>query len=187
MIDIRPFSEPLDPAAVHGIADSYESESRYRVTKREDHEITEITLELVPVTPPLAVRWQLTDRDLELWHKAVAEGTALGAFESPSGRVVGFCVGRVERWHRSLSVWELGVAGSHRRRGIGRRLLEGAADLGRREGCRVLVCETQNTNVAAIAFYRSAGLELHGIDLSYYTNEDLCESGQVALFMKWRL
>ena len=53
-------------------------------------------------------------------------------------------------------------------------------------GLRVLVCETQTTNVPAIDFYRSVGFEVDGIDLSYYSNDDV-ESGEVALFLKRRL
>jgi ribosomal protein S18 acetylase RimI-like enzyme len=49
-----------------------------------------------------------------------------------------------------------------------------------------MVCETQNTNAPAIAFYRRVGFELDGIDLSYYSNEDVTQ-GEVALFMKLRL
>ena len=54
------------------------------------------------------------------------------------------------------------------------------------EGLRVLVCETQTTNVPAIDFYRSVGFELDGIDLSYYGNDDVA-AGEVALFMKRKL
>lgn len=187
MIDIRALTEPLDPCALHGMADGYTSESRYQVTKSERRLRTEITLELVPAARPIEVKWRLTGWDVDLWHKAVAEGTAFGAFEAQSAKVVGFCISRVERWNRTLRVWDLGVAEAYRRRGVGRRLLDHAADSARKKGCRVVVCETQNTNVAAIAFYRRAGFELHGIDLSYYSNEDLCEDGQVALFMKRRL
>lgn len=46
--------------------------------------------------------------------------------------------------------------------------------------------ETQNTNVNAIRFYRRSGFEIEGIDLSYYTNDDV-EGGEVAIFMKRKL
>jgi ribosomal protein S18 acetylase RimI-like enzyme len=46
--------------------------------------------------------------------------------------------------------------------------------------------ETQNTNVPAIRFYRSLGFHLEGIDVSFYSNDDLT-SGEVALFLKRRL
>jgi ribosomal protein S18 acetylase RimI-like enzyme len=49
-----------------------------------------------------------------------------------------------------------------------------------------MVAETQTTNVPAICFYRQAGFEFGGIDLSYYTNRDRID-GEVALFMKRKL
>lgn len=51
---------------------------------------------------------------------------------------------------------------------------------------RAVVCETQNTNVAAIRFYRRMGFDIEGVDLSYYSNQD-CPDGEVALFLKKRL
>jgi ribosomal protein S18 acetylase RimI-like enzyme len=48
------------------------------------------------------------------------------------------------------------------------------------------VCETQDTNQPAIAFYRAVGFEIEAVDLSYYTNHDLA-GGEVAIFMKRKL
>ena len=50
-------------------------------------------------------------------------------------------------------------------------------------GLRTIVCETQNTNVPAIQFYRKLGFRMEGIDISYYTNNDLPD-GEIAVFMK---
>ena len=60
------------------------------------------------------------------------------------------------------------------------------AQKGRAAGLRTLVCETRNTNVPAIRFYRKLGLDLEGIDLSYYSNTDYPD-GEIAVFMKKRL
>jgi ribosomal protein S18 acetylase RimI-like enzyme len=57
----------------------------------------------------------------------------------------------------------------------------------RAAGLRAVVAETQNTNVRAIRFYRRVGFTLEGIDISYYTNEDMQPDRTVALFMKLRL
>jgi ribosomal protein S18 acetylase RimI-like enzyme len=51
---------------------------------------------------------------------------------------------------------------------------------------RVVVCETQNTNVPAIRFYRKLGFEIDGIDLTYYPEEEI-KVGEVAIFMKHHL
>jgi len=60
------------------------------------------------------------------------------------------------------------------------------ADKARVAGFRVLVLETQNTNVPAIRFYRKAGFEVEGIDLSYYSNTDITD-GEIAIFMKRKI
>jgi ribosomal protein S18 acetylase RimI-like enzyme len=54
-------------------------------------------------------------------------------------------------------------------------------------GLRIIVCETQSTNVPAIRFYRRVGFKMEGIDLSYYSNEDMAPEREVAVFMKRRL
>ena len=61
--------------------------------------------------------------------------------------------------------------------------MEALAEKGRAIGLRTIVCETQNTNVPAIEFYRKVGFTVEGIDLSYYTNDDVL-NGEVAVFMK---
>jgi ribosomal protein S18 acetylase RimI-like enzyme len=100
--------------------------------------------------------------------------------------MVGIAIAEKVDWNRSLWVWEFGVAETHRRRGIGRRLMEALADEAKEAGLRIMVCETQNTNVPAIAFYRKVGFEIEGIDLSYYSNSDMTE-GEVAIFVKRKL
>jgi ribosomal protein S18 acetylase RimI-like enzyme len=83
-------------------------------------------------------------------------------------------------------MWELGVEETHRRSGIGIQLVEALCRQGKDAGLRIIVCETQNTNVSAIEFYRKTGFELDGVDLSYYTNTDMT-TGEVAFFMKKKL
>src|SRR4051812_23895816 len=56
-----------------------------------------------------------------------------------------------------LWINEIGVAESHRRRGIGRRLLDAMLAHGRTLGCTEAWLGTEDTNVAAQALYRSAG------------------------------
>lgn len=90
-------------------------------------------------------------------------------------------------WNKSLWVWEFHVAEMYRRRGLGRRLMDALAGRAKAAGLRTIVCETQNTDVPAIDFYRAVGFSIEGIDVSYYTNDDLLPGGEVAIFMKRRL
>ena len=66
------------------------------------------------------------------------------------------------------------------------RLMSALTKIAKDNDCRVMVCETQNTNLPAIRFYRAAGFEIDSLDLSYYTNTDP-EDFEVALFMKKKL
>ncbi|MBM2847886.1 MAG: putative GCN5-related N-acetyltransferase, partial [Anaerolineales bacterium] len=112
------------------------------------------------------------------------EGLSFGAYEGH--QLVGIALAEPRRWNQSLWVWEFHVAEALRGRGIGRKLMDTLAEQGRAAGLRTIVCETQNTNVPAIEFYRKVGFTVEGIDLSYYTNDDVFHS-EVAIFMKRRL
>jgi len=121
---------------------------------------------------------------VKAYEWVVQQGFSLGAYDGH--QMVGIAIAEKVDWNRSLWVWEFGVAETHRRRGIGRRLMEALADEAKEAGLRIMVCETQNTNVPAIAFYRKVGFEIEGIDLSYYSNSDMTE-GEVAIFVKRKL
>ena len=58
-----------------------------------------------------------------------------------------------------LFVNELGVAGSYRRRGIGRQLLDAILEVGRALGCRAAWVPTDESNAPARALYGAAGWE----------------------------
>ena len=61
--------------------------------------------------------------------------------------------------------------------------MEALALFTKQADCRVMVCETQNTNVPAICFYRKLGFEVGAVDLSFNTNQDTTDF-EVAIFMK---
>jgi len=54
------------------------------------------------------------------------------------------------------------------------------------DGFRCIVCETQTTNFPAISFYKKMGFEIDGLDLSYYTNDDVAQE-EIAIFMRKKL
>ena len=121
---------------------------------------------------------------MQRYTDALRYGLSLGAYEEE--QLVGIVVAEPQGWNRSLWVWEFHVAETHRRQGIGRQMMEELVERGRASGLRIVTCETQNTNVPDIHFYRRAGFNIEGIDLSYYSNDDWPE-GEVAVFMKRRL
>ena len=144
-----------------------------------------ITAALEPLATPCVKHWAYTADDLQHYADLVeSEGLSWGAYAGET--LVGIALGEAHAWNGALWIWELHVAAEFRGQGVGRALVERLAAAGRARGLRVLVCEAQNTNAPAIAFYRQVGSELDGIDLSYYPSEDVTQS-EVAFFMKRHL
>jgi len=89
-----------------------------------------------------------------------AEGHHLLVALTESGEPAGFVSG-VETTHpdkgTELFLYELSVAPEHRRRGVGRSLVEALAQLARDRGCYGMWVGTEPDNAAAIATYRAAG------------------------------
>ena len=124
---------------------------------------------------------------LDVYKRQVLAGgpLALGAYDGEMW--VGVAVGERRDWNRTLWLHEFHVAAGHHRQGIGRRLMDALAERARAAGLRALMLETQNTNVPAIRFYRRVGFTLDGLNVAYYTNDDLRPDLTVALFMTRRL
>ena len=65
-------------------------------------------------------------------------------------------------------LWDIRVAPSARRRGVGSALFEHVERWAQSNGCRELTIETQNTNVPACRFYARHGCGLTACDRSAY-------------------
>ena len=89
-----------------------------------------------------------------------------------AGRVVAYsclwCIGA------ELHINNVAVAPEERRQGLGRRLVQGALDLGARRGCRSAVLQVRPSNEAALDLYHSLGFTVTGRRRRYYsdTRED---------------
>jgi ribosomal protein S18 acetylase RimI-like enzyme len=181
MIEIRSLTS-LSEDEMQEIAGGYTSPARYAVRKEESVERTVITLELTQLDSPYIKHWERSDaQEFKRYQQYVAEGYSLGAYEGD--RLVGIALAEPRRWSRSLWVWEFHVAETHRRRRIGRLLMDAMVEKAHQAGFRNIGLETQSTNVPAIAFYRAVGFEIEALDLSFYTNTDAID-GEVAIFMK---
>jgi len=164
------------------IASGYVSSQSYVVHKEEAVARTTFTVVLEDLDSPYVKRWNEDPADSVKYHTIVAEqGLSLGAYEDDI--LIGVAVAERRDWNRSLWVWEFHVHEAYRGRGVGRRMMDTLADTARRAGLHALFCETQNTNVGAIRFYRSVGFELDGVDRSFYPPE----IDEVAIFMKRRV
>lgn len=100
---------------------------------------------------PIAPRWTRAFLDDPRHHLVVA---------LDDGVVVGMASG-VDYVHpdKAPQLWinEVGVAASHHRRGIGRRLVDALVARGRALGCTYVWVGTEEDNVAARALYERAG------------------------------
>lgn len=167
------------------LVSGYISTHKYTVEKIEKADGVTLILRLVALDKPyVKVFPPPAGEILDRYSRVVGEGLSLGAYDAD--QLVGLAIAQRRDWNRSLWLWELGIEETRRRTGIGTKLIESLVHLAKDSGLRVIVCETQNTNVPAIDFYRKTGFELDGIDLSYYTNTDMT-TGEVALFMKRKL
>ena len=166
------------------LAGGYESAARYAVSVSESRDRITFRLVRQPLPGPLVKSFPHPAGELRRTRRVIGLKWSLGAYDG--GRLVGLALAEPRAWNRSVWVHEFAVAASHRRRGIGTRLMAALARRARAERYRALVCETQSTNAPAIDFYRAVGFRLEGVDVSYYSNEDL-ERGEVAVFMKRRI
>ncbi len=180
MIQIRPLAD-LDMNRFHEISAGYSSSFRYQIDKRESDDETIISLHLQQLESPYEKRWEPASENDVRYEKIIAEGHSVGVYDDR--RLVGIAIAEKQVWNRTLWIWEFHIDKDYRGKGLGRRLMDHMASIGKETGCRVLLCETQNTNVPAIRFYRKVGFEIGAIDLSYYTNTDIADF-EVAVFMK---
>lgn len=183
MVKIIPLTY-LDFDRFHELAGGYTSDARYVVSRKEGEYKIQITLKLEAIREPYTKVWE-HDPEMETHYQEVLkQGLSLGAIDR--GELIGVAICEQRAWNRSLWVWEFHIHPDRRGDGFGTQLMNVVFASAKRAGCRVVVCETQNTNAPAIAFYRRMGFEFDGIDLSYYTNQDV-EQGEVAIFMKRKI
>lgn len=175
----------FDAERFRAIASGYATDRMYKVMRLESDARTEFVLELEELDSLRVFRFPFGADELERYRDLVGNGFCLGAFDN--GLQVAVALAEPHLWNRTLWVWDFHIAESHRGCGIGRQLMNVLADKARGAGLRAVVCETQNTNVPAIRFYRAVGFALEGVDVSYYTNDDTLPGRTVAVFMKLKL
>jgi ribosomal protein S18 acetylase RimI-like enzyme len=180
MIEIRPLMQ-LNFSDFRKVASGYVSDGKYVVVYSDREERISFVLQLVGLNRPYVKRWAYDDETLRRYEGLLSEGFSIGAYDGDL--LVGLVVAEPQVWNGSLWVWEFHVSDAYRQRGIGRRLMERVVARGEAAGFRVIVCETQNTNVPAIKVYRLLGFRVEGVDISYYSNDDYPE-GEMAVFMK---
>jgi streptothricin acetyltransferase len=180
-IILRPL-QYSDLAHLSRVITGYVTSETYAIEKVENEAETAVSLKLVSLPAPKIITYDhLDEAELARLTAIVVEGLSVGAFVD--AQLVGVAISSVEAWNRSLRLWEFHVAELFRGQGIGRQLMERVVETAVAQNLRVIVCETQSSNVPAIRVYRKLGFVLDGIDLSFYSNEDV-QKESVAVFMK---
>ena len=73
--------------------------------------------------------------------------------------------------HDELHVLNVATAPQHRRRGVGRVVMEEALIRARARGCSLATLEVRRSNEAAIQLYKSLGFRPVGVRPNYYVDE----------------
>ena len=110
------------------------------------------------------------------WAKVIDDPNWIALIAVEGGHVVGMAQGRVD-WSRLGSLGFLGVDDSHRRKGIGRALLERFIEESRKRGATKVTLDTSPTLVPAAKLYAGMGfvpegfLSRHrlGVDIIIYS------------------
>lgn len=181
MVYIRVFTAS-DIPSVRNIIFGYVSHEKYTLAWNETPETTSFTLHLTPLPVPYVKHFDLEPADY--YTDIITNGFSLAACSEE--RVIAIALGTIQSWNHSFWLQEFHVMRDFQGQGIGQQLMDAVKGLARANDCRIIICETQNTNVPAIRFYRRMGFKVEALDLSLYTNSDYPDQ-EIALFMKYRL
>ena len=117
-----------------------------------------------PEADPLQWCTQFDISDWGFWL-ALSDNTVVGgAAVARNSRQIRLIGGRAD----VAALWDIRVAPSQRRQGVGSALFRAAADWAKVNGSRLLRIETQNVNVAACRFYERLGCRLSETDATAY-------------------
>ncbi|MCA9934707.1 MAG: GNAT family N-acetyltransferase [Ardenticatenaceae bacterium] len=180
-IEIRPL-KLSDLLAVARLVVGYSTHEIYVVEKQESPEQTVVSLRLEAVPEPYTREFTTDEETMAIYRDLLRGDYCFGVYKGE--QLVAITMAEYHAWNRTFWIWEFHVEESHRGQGIGRQLMEFMCHQAYEAGARVVLVETQNTNVPAIRFYRALGFAIEGLDLSYYDPESLDVGDEIAVFMK---
>lgn len=180
-IAIRPL-KLSDLLAVTRLINGYTSAEKYVVEKKESPEQTTITLRLETLPEPYMKEFTTDAETMAIYRDLLRGKYCFGAYMAD--RLTAVALAEYHVWNRTFWLWEFHVSAAYQGQGIGRVLLEHMCAQAYEAGARLILAETQNTNVPAIRFYRALGFAIEGIDVSYYDPENAIVGDEIAIFMK---
>jgi ribosomal protein S18 acetylase RimI-like enzyme len=177
---IEPLHE-IEEADYRRIVTGYTSDEAFEASVSDTDSGFSFDFSLARRVQAFAKQWPFNPGQFAWYRSLLKLGLSFAAREDSVMR--GLVISGTTEWSRLINVWELHVETGYQGRGLGRALLSAVEEAGRAQGYRAVSCETQNTNVPAIRFYRRVGYEPMAADLSFYGNDDIAK-GEVSVFMR---
>ncbi len=147
----------------------YETNEYYSVARKSDKNQMSLEFSRKPLKETL--KFSNTDTLFQdYWQNPEAYAIEI------DGILAGILELDFEEWNSRVRLTQLLVDKKYRKMGIGKALMNFAKNLATEQGYRILVLETQNTNVPAIDFYFSQGFEFCGSNVFFYSNDDIGEN-----------
>ncbi|MFD9410227.1 GNAT family N-acetyltransferase [Streptomyces sp. NPDC059989] len=171
-------ARPEDAGAIEALDGSFTTATVFEVAASG----AGFTLREVPADPPVYKEFPPEEHDEQgLGRGSGADGDARTYVALDDGRLCGFVAAGYAAWNRRLTIEDIEVAPDHRGRGIGRALMEYAAEFARERGAEHLWLEVSSVNAPAVHAYRRMGFTLCGLDTTLYGGTPAV--GEQALFM----
>lgn len=181
MITIRPATRH-DAIDLRALIVGYTVDSAYTVSRTASAKRIGFELRLTPLPEPFVKRFPSLDAETRRHYTdLIGAGHVFGAFLGAHCGGIAICEPRP--WNSSLQVHELHVEPAGQRQHTGSHLIDAVVAYARKAGLRSIICETQNTNVGAIRFYRRMGFVLDGLDVGLYADGGAAAS-EAAIFMR---
>lgn len=173
-------ARPEDAGAIEALDSSFTTATVFEVAPSPDG--FGFLLREVPVDPPVHKVFPPEEHDEQGSGGARDSEADVRTFVAlDGGRVCGFAAVGYAGWNRRLTIEDIEVSPGHRGRGIGRALMECAAEFARERGAEQLWLEVSSVNAPAVHAYRRMGFTFCGLDTTLYDGTPA--AGEQALFM----
>ncbi len=153
---------------------SYTTGRVWQMDTREINGAITITFRVAHLPREIQVDYPRQGADLLMGWRQRDE--FLIAKEQKSGRICGYVTLSAALEHRTALIGDIIVDRSLRRRGIGTRLLQSAAEWAYEHDLRRVVINVQTKNYPAICFCQSRGLSFCGYTDRYWSTQDIALS-----------
>ena len=148
---------------------NYSTNEYYKVTKNVNKD--KFSLEFERMTLPDVLNFSNTDTLFQdYWNAPEAYGIEV------DGKIGAFLELDFDEWNSRVKITQILVLEKYRKKGLGKMLIDFAKKVATERDYRIIVLETQNTNVPAIDFYISQGFSFCGSNIYFYSNDDIGEN-----------